>query len=859
MDSDIQNFAEIESLIRNDPQNADRIASQANILARRIQGKIPEAISLTNKEQVFAFAKNNPQLNLSEQDISTIVTGKSIEEAYCLIRDQEETAVSEQGGETSINFPSPLSLPFLAALYLARPKPQTKEEDGKYQKIAEEKKKQWLKDNPGKDFESKEGIDYLYGSLDKRPDDKNMRSLASDIKQDFNEKYKSRAELYDKKKEKVHKNIEDDHAVNNIDFRIDEHTSARFALWKKQNPSATTEQAEAMQKKLQMQIERYEYRKFVTEHNTKAEAYALRDQKNETAKKIKKSLESVKNEEKRREAQQKRMTEKRLRAQEQRKRIEEKKKTVGTLPPLPHQPEMAPLPHMKPLEPIPEITINQSPRPTMGSRSFSQPRISYRPSSSTFQTPPTRKPRGGRFTRATNWINGLRKPKIPIKPPVLPPVANLSKLLLGPGGSVLIVLGFLLIMVIILSILAGFTSIPGGPDSTLGGITPPPSGGTLTCNFTRSGTSSPIKSTILQGWFLDIGNSIGVPPAILASVAMHESPDFVTNADDSNDAIKTNHYCNTGQTVCVAPDNKTSYVRSCTSSERASGWREGHAQGLMQIMDLYHPSDDLCSITTSITIAAQQLKSLGITLSPTESDVDSAIQSYFGSSSCTYGAGYSYCDEVWKDYQACTGAAPPPAPPSLCAGTPISLGVTKEFLPLPGSPSCAGTDDKTCGRPGYCTTPKKIVVHTTWGGSSAQNVYEYFASGAGGRGVASHFIIGKDGQMLQLVDSFSNIIEVAYAVHNYIDHISIELVNDTDYSSKSAVPPAQYSSLISLIRTLMSQYHVPLGTLEYDWLSSTDSYNPAAIPGIYGHYQLNPATRSDPGEGLVKDLRNDLR
>lgn len=62
------------------------------------------------------------------------------------------------------------------------------------------------------------------------------------------------------------------------------------------------------------------------------------------------------------------------------------------------------------------------------------------------------------------------------------------------------------------------------------------------CKFTRGGTSAPIKSRVLQSWITETAAKENIPIAIMASVTMHENPDFVSNADDQHDAIKNNYY-----------------------------------------------------------------------------------------------------------------------------------------------------------------------------------------------------------------------------------------------------------------------------------------------------------------------------
>lgn len=203
--------------------------------------------------------------------------------------------------------------------------------------------------------------------------------------------------------------------------------------------------------------------------------------------------------------------------------------------------------------------------------------------------------------------------------------------------------------------------------------------------------------------------------------------------------------------------------------------------------------------------------------------------------------------------------------PTKCQGTPVSFDVPKKFLPLPNErPVCRQTESGSCGRPGLCVKPRIIVMHITTGDMNELATWDFFATGSpskegGLKGVGSHFIIGKDGKTIQIVETLSDEVEVSIGTANYYDHISIEMVNKYVYNSKQEVPPAQYQSTLQLVRKLMTHYNIPVGNLEWTWKALSDQNSPQVVPGIYGHYQLNPNSRTDPGAGLMRDLREDLK
>ncbi len=241
-------------------------------------------------------------------------------------------------------------------------------------------------------------------------------------------------------------------------------------------------------------------------------------------------------------------------------------------------------------------------------------------------------------------------------------------------------LWLILLLAPLLIILGGGAALP------IGG-----SGSIATCTFTRSGVPNSIKSTILQGWIVSAANTAGIPPAILASVAMHESQSFVVNADNNHDDIKSNNYCNYGKKFCEK-NGQVLHSREgqddpCTQEEITDGARTAQAVGLMQVLDIYNQGKgDLCSITNSLAIAAAKLKNDGVTLQPTQEQINTAIRKYYGS--CTYGS-YSYCNEVWTDHQNCKQTTPPPS--GVASSCPIENGRIST-----GSYSSIGTGSKHC-------------------------------------------------------------------------------------------------------------------------------------------------------------------
>lgn len=209
--------------------------------------------------------------------------------------------------------------------------------------------------------------------------------------------------------------------------------------------------------------------------------------------------------------------------------------------------------------------------------------------------------------------------------------------------------------------------------------------------------------------------------------------------------------------------------------------------------------------------------------------------------------------------------------PTKCNGTPVSFGAEKRFLPFPSEnklnsqEKCIDTVTQSCGRLEQCVSPQKIVMHTTAGPvnqTTAGEIYDYFAGGSANRGVGTHFAIGRDGEVLQFVETLADKVEVVYGVGGYSDPISIELLSTPVYNNKNEVPKPQYNAALTLVRKLMGRYNIPVGSWTTDQKAASDAFDASIPPGVYGHYQLNPEARAsypDPGAGMMKDFLADIK
>lgn len=256
MEPEIKNFSEIERFIKERPKEADALAFKWQGFVKQN----PEALSFRTAEEFHAWLAQHPKTD------PDIWLGKEIQDAYFYLRSQHEDSQMQTQGIVDPSTP-PVNLAILALPVLAlafRDRPKIIEDDKDYQKIAEEQKKLWLGKNPGKDFTSKEGLDYLYGSLD----DESAPTLKKDAGQAFrdNPRYRKRIERYDKESKKIYKNIDDDPRVIRTRKEIAAHIKARQGYLK-------THEEDKKPEDISRLIQKQSWERFVEKHPEKTKKY----------------------------------------------------------------------------------------------------------------------------------------------------------------------------------------------------------------------------------------------------------------------------------------------------------------------------------------------------------------------------------------------------------------------------------------------------------------------------------------------------------------------------------------------------------------------------------------------------------
>lgn len=259
MEPEIRNFAQLERFIKERPKEADALASQWQEFAKQN----PEVLSFQTAEEFYAWRAQHPEKHVDEN----VWAGKEIQDVYFYLREQhEDWQIQTQGRVSPSVIPANLPyLPLLAAAFLSKDNnPKIMEDDRDYQKIAHDLKKLWLEENPGKDFRSREGLDYLHGSLE----DDNAPTLKKDAEKIFraNPRYRKRIERYDREKKKVYKNPDQDPVAKHLKKTVEEHTRARQ---KHLGAPETIVQT----------IEKQSLQRFIDEYPEKARAYTKKSDK----------------------------------------------------------------------------------------------------------------------------------------------------------------------------------------------------------------------------------------------------------------------------------------------------------------------------------------------------------------------------------------------------------------------------------------------------------------------------------------------------------------------------------------------------------------------------------------------------
>ncbi|MCL5784426.1 MAG: hypothetical protein M1142_03675 [Patescibacteria group bacterium] len=255
---------------------------------------------------------------------------------------------------------------------------------------------------------------------------------------------------------------------------------------------------------------------------------------------------------------------------------------------------------------------------------------------------------------------------------------------------------FFLIFGIPIFIMINKSSSLVGPGSKLfGGFSTPSSGPYIpgsdninSCKFTYQGKQFSIPSNTLRSLMTEVSAKTGVPASVLAGVAMHESNDFTSNAQDSHDAFFNRNF---NGVDCyphfpTSPTGALGLMQIQTppnlKPQKAPDYNpaavdlDGIKTGLGFLgRDLSTlKTSDYCDIKTNLYLGAGVLISKNGGKAPTTAEeVKSSVCAYYGS--CTYGS-YNYGEEVANDFNSCSSFSTPQLSPP--AGD-LRLAIQNQF------------------------------------------------------------------------------------------------------------------------------------------------------------------------------------
>jgi hypothetical protein len=542
------------------------------------------------------------------------------------------------------------------------------EYDQDYRKTKDTLVEQWKKNNPEKTTDSKEFLDYKYGSL---VADDPTSQLDKEAKEKFNseEKFEKRRKYYEKKKEKTYKYASIDPAVQLMHRRIEYEAHERFVLQKKTDPNASYDD-------IKKAVAEKNWRAFAITDRTKAEAYA---EKHEG---IKTGLEQVKSIEAKRE-------------ELKRAVPEELAQTTPGLhdepiysPPISKEEEKegvhAPAGVYTDKGTFRPVDVRAEEKKKNDDNSGNRPNPEQvRRAARAIEQPRARiSPRPGPLTRSIDRWNGLtdrfpRRFPSPPRPrlPSVPRVPSVPRIPSLPGGATqaaslarsavfllnpYVLAGIIAVIILLVIILV----ISGGPSndtenppvSTMPGTFQP--GDLASCQFTRGSENPPAasyKSPLLLSYFQEASKASGVPASLLAGFARVESPGIVNYTDETLSSFPCAE-SPTGALGLMQIEPQGELGHDAGAVTRGAKYLGIEYSALTK--------DDYCDVRKSIFMGAGFINQKRIYATGSEWDpkgindrsyIDSVARTYYGCllyPSCLVGP-YSYGGDLWTSVQSC--------------------------------------------------------------------------------------------------------------------------------------------------------------------------------------------------------------
>ncbi len=638
----VKNYPAIQRFIKYNGEQAHKYAQEWFLF----QNKHPETQLLSSEEDWLHWLATHRSLGIDPQ----LWQSREIQEVLSEpLRDysfqpQEPTQSAASNVSETVANVSKLLVPLES---------RDIEEDLSYLTIKKQKMQDWQKNNPGKDFDTSEGQDYLYGSLDENTP---VTTLNEEAEKEFRERFSKKAEKYDKKRKVTFQKASNDWTFSNKLSSIDSIAKKRYETLKKHGIGKTLEE-------IKNATEKNVWKEFARMYPEKAESYAAQYEP------LKKALTTAKN---------------------------------------PDQ-----IDSTAPIVQIPQETSEQKDEESSMHISFRRPPPQPTPTDDEFiLEAKDQEDDSNQYQSPSQTVNQPRaQPRQPRRPLRIPqPLSRMgsrigqqiakqfakqvSKQLVrslarSTASAVIAATSEIWIPILIIIILVIVTIavlVGGASDSTQSGdITPTPApfgpvftGNLANCQFTR-GDQTPsqaiFKSSVLLGYFQQASQLSGVPASVLAGIARVESPSVV-NLTDAD-----------------LPDY------ACTKSPTG-------ALGLMQIQPrhtLGHDPEavkkgasylgldynsltpaDYCDLRKSVMLGAGFINQKRIYFTQREWDnsktldksyINSVASSYYGClryPSCSAGP-YSYGDDLYNSVQSCQVSPIQTTPNSFITSAPLPL------------------------------------------------------------------------------------------------------------------------------------------------------------------------------------------
>lgn len=684
----IRNFKEIGRYITTHPRDASILAQEWSRFKRRAIQTNPDLISVQTSSEWYQWLAKHPEVHADP----SLWVAKEVGDAFPYIQNEALRNDAFHKEERSKRGGGALASAALgvAALPFSFKKPEIMEHDSKYNKIREQLQKEWLKTNNQKDFQSKEGLDYMYGSLDSNE----KSELDKKAEELFRQKHQKAAEYYDKKARQIKKSPEKDWQIWHTEAQMLAHTKERLALL----PEGTSDDEK---KALEQRIKDRGWRRFIEEQREKADAYANKHEE------LGKTLNHVTTEEQLQKYKEEsearggrgvevKETEKihrdgpRMTHQEATARLETISQQTQAQTPQPGlvnasgnliQPIQPPPPQIPQLSGPPEIPQNQLIIPHA-------PRA-VPPSPLPAPHEPSQNRQGGVGSRFFNSLQNGKLSRLGSKLGRTPTSAgNVANLALKQGGKflvqqgarviaagtseiwlpiLLIVIGLLLLIVLVVVIFVGASNFNPPGDTTL-----PPGvareGDISTCLFYRGGDKTQgvkIGNPEMAKTISAISQKVGVPAAIVAGIMRVETGQALASTDPT---YLANDYDNHSSGVAYGvmqftPQTFAGTFRTNSGELNTLFGKQSVSIDANVKQDSMEPASvfRIYSVKDSITAAAFKVRADKRAFNGdepwSEAAANAVARAYYGcllygSGGCTSGP-YSYGADLWKSYSEC--------------------------------------------------------------------------------------------------------------------------------------------------------------------------------------------------------------